>query len=298
MMPENSQRAPYTRIPVIAGAILGGLLVGMIPANVWLVLLAILKLPVPAAVAAELLFLAAYVWWARGGGPPQQLQAVRADYFRVRSLSGQQWFWGIIAAVSFAVTVHGAIALLFRFVPYPAAAFRQGYDISFVPTRQLQYLVCVISALSAGVCEEIGFRGYMQRPIEKHYGAFAAILVSSVMFTLLHLTKGWALVGMVPIVFGAGLLLGTLARAAGTLWFGILGHWLMDIGLFMFWWTQIAGTFRERPIFQTGIDQPFVWECAVFAAVLTMIVTAIIKLLKLRDDSQIPLPGTLAAGAV
>jgi len=297
-MPQNSQRALLNRIPVIAGAILGGLLVGMIPANVWLVFLAVLKLPVPAAVAAELLFLAAYVWWARGGGPPQQLQAARADYFRARSLSGEQWFWGIIAAVGFAATVHGAIALLFRFVPYPAAAFRQGYDISFVPTRQLQYLVCIISALSAGVCEEIGFRGYMQRPIEKHYGAFGAILVSSVMFTLLHLTKGWALVGMVPIVFGAGLLLGTLARAAGTLWFGILGHWLMDIGLFLFWWTQVAGTFHEHPISQTGIDQPFVWECAVFAAALTMIVTAILKLLKLRDSSHASLLGALAAGAV
>jgi membrane protease YdiL (CAAX protease family) len=270
----------------------------MIPANVWLVFLAVLKLPVPAAVAAELLFLAIYVWWARGGGPPRQLQAVRADYFRVLSLSGEQWFWGVIAAISFAAAVHGAIALLFRFVPYPAAAFRQGYDISFVPTRQLQYLVCVISALSAGVCEEIGFRGYMQRPIEKRHGAFVAILVSSLLFTLLHLTKGWALIGMVPIVFGAGLLLGILARAAGTLWFGILGHWLMDIGLFMFWWTQVAGTFRQRPIFQTGIDQPFIWECAVFAGALMITVTATLKLLKLRDDSQTPLPGTLAAGAV
>jgi membrane protease YdiL (CAAX protease family) len=269
---------------VIVRAIVGGLLVGMIPANVWLVFLVVLKLPVPIAVAAELLFLALYVWWARGGGPPRRLRAVRADYFRVRSLSGAQWFWGIVAAISFAVTVHSAIALLFRFVPYPAAAFRQGYDISYVPTRQLQYLVCVISALSAGVCEEIGFRGYMQRPIEERHGALVAILVSSILFTLLHLTKGWALLGMVPIVFGAGLLLGTLARAAGTLWFGILGHWLMDIGLFLFWWTQVAGTFDQLPISQTGVDRAFIWECALFAAALAIVLSAILKLRKLRVD--------------
>ena len=162
---------------MIVRAIITGLLVGMIPANVWLAFLVVLKLPVALAVAAELLFLAAYVWWTRGGGPPQQLQAVRADNFRVRSLSGAQWFWGIVAAVGFAVTVHSAIALLFRFVPYPAAAFRRGYDLSSVPTRQLQYLVCVISALSAGVCEEIGFRGYMQRPIEVRHGPLVAILI-------------------------------------------------------------------------------------------------------------------------
>lgn len=278
-------------------AIVVGLLVGMIPANVWLVFLIVLKLPVPLAVAAELLFLAVYIWWARGGGPPRQLRAVRSDFFRVRSLSGGQWLWGIIAAISFAVTVHSAIALLFRFVAYPAAAFRQGYDISYVPTRGLQYLVCIISALSAGVCEEIGFRGYMQRPIEERHGVFVAILVSSLMFTLLHLTKGWALVGMVPIVFGAGLLLGTLARAAGTLWFGILGHWLMDIGLFLFWWTQVAGTFHQLPISQTGMDRTFIWECLIFAAALTTLLSATAMLLKLRDTDAAPPFRALAAGA-
>ena len=280
---------------MIVRAIVGGLLVGMIPANVWIVFLVALKLPVSLAVAAELIFLAVYVWWARGGGPPRQLRAIRAEYFRVRSLSGAQWLWGIVAALSFAVTVHSAIVLLFRFAPYPAAAFREGYDIAYVPTRQLQYLVCIISALSAGVCEEIGFRGYMQRPIEERRGAFVAILVSSVSFTLLHLTKSWALIGMVPIVFGAGLLLGTLARAAGTLWFGILGHWLMDIGLFTFWWTQVAGTFDQLPIAQTGIDPAFIWECAVFAAALAIVLSAILKLLKLRDCSlATPLAGVVA----
>src|SRR5438309_2267160 len=273
-------QASRFRIPIVLRAIVVGLLVGMIPANVWLIFLVALKLPVPAAMIAELLFLGVYVWWTRGDGPPKRLQSVRADYFRVRRLSGHQWAWGVVAAISFAITVHSAIALLFRFVPYPAAAFRQGYDLSYIPTRQLQYLACIVSALSAGVCEEIGFRGYMQRPIEERHGALLAILVSSVVFTLLHLTKGWALLGMVPIVFGAGLLLGTLARAAGTLWFGILAHWIMDIGLFLFWWTQVAGTFSQRPIGETGIDRAFIWESAAFAAALAVVLTAIVKLLR------------------
>jgi membrane protease YdiL (CAAX protease family) len=219
---------------------------------------------------------------------------LRADYFRVRQLSAAQWTWGIAAAVSFAVSVHAAIVLLFRFVPYPAAAFRQGYDLSYIPSRQLQYLACIISALSAGVCEEIGFRGYMQRPIEQRHGALAAILVSSALFTVLHLTKGWALIGMVPIVFGAGLLLGTLARAAGTLWFGILGHWIMDIGLFAFWWTQVLGTFSERPIFESGIDRAFVGECAVFGAAIIIVLAAIAALAKLRDSEHSPSPAQLS----
>ncbi|HSM97152.1 MAG TPA: type II CAAX endopeptidase family protein [Rhizomicrobium sp.] len=281
-MTEVSQGGLWDRVPVIARAIVSGLLIGMIPANVWLVLLVILKLPVPEAVAIEIVFLAIYVWWARGGGPPARWKPARRDYFRAGALSGSQWFWGVIAAIGFAATVHAAIVLLFRFVPYPAAAFHQGYDMSYIPTQQLKYLACVVSALSAGVCEETGFRGYMQRPIENRHGPVVAVLVSSLLFMLLHLTKGWALIGMVPIVFGAGILLGTLARAAGTLWFGILGHWIMDIGLFAFWWTQIAGTFSQRPISETGMDPVFYVECAAFAAALIIVLVATARLRRLR----------------
>jgi membrane protease YdiL (CAAX protease family) len=285
------------RVPVIAGAIVGGLVIGMVPANVWPVLLVVLKLPVLAATAAEILFLAIYVWWARGGGPPSRWRGTREEYSRVRSLSFAQWSWGLVAALSFAITVHSAIVLLFRFVPYPADAFHQGYDMSAIPSRQFQYLACIISALSAGVCEEIGFRGYMQRPIEKRHGPLLAILISSLMFTLLHLTKGWALIGMVPIVLGAGLLLGVLAHASGTLWFGIIGHWIMDIGLFTFWWAQIAGTFNQRPIFETGVDNSFYLEAVVFGAALALVIEAISRLLKLRDagfetGTRMGAPGT------
>ncbi|HEY2035217.1 MAG TPA: hypothetical protein VGH02_16165, partial [Rhizomicrobium sp.] len=138
-MSEASQGGVLGRLPVIVRAIIGGLLVGMIPANVWLVFLLVLKLPVLQAVAAELVFLVIYVWWARGGGPPSSFKEKRRDYFRVRALSGVQCFWGVIAAVSFAATVHAAIVLLFRFEPYPATAFHQGYEMSYIPTRQLQY---------------------------------------------------------------------------------------------------------------------------------------------------------------
>jgi len=200
----------------------------------------------------------------------------------VRSLSGAQWFWGIVAAASFAATVHASIVLLFRLVPYPAAAFHQGYDFSFVGSRSMQWFACVISALSAGICEETGFRGYMQRPIENRHGPVVAILISSILFTLIHLTKDWALIGMVPIVFGAGILLGTLARASGTLVFCMLGHWIMDIGLFAFWWTQIVGTFSQRPISEVGVDSVFLVECGVFAMALTLMLTATSRLGKLR----------------
>jgi membrane protease YdiL (CAAX protease family) len=161
---------------MIAGAIAGGLVIGMVPANVWPIFL--FRLGAPGAAAAEIVFLALYVWWAAGGGPPRRFSTLRADCFRLGPISPAQWMWGIGAALCFATTVHSAIVLLFRFEPFPAAAFHRGYDLSFIPSRSLQWLACIVSALSAGICEETGFRGYMQRPIEKRSGAVVAILVS------------------------------------------------------------------------------------------------------------------------
>lgn len=248
----------------------------MIAANVWPILL--LKLGTPVAAALEVLFLAGYIWWARGGGPPQSWRAARADSFRVGKLNGRQWLWGLMAAVFFAATVHAAIVVLFRLVPFQAAAFHRGYDFSFIPTLPLKWIAVVVSAASAGICEETGFRGYMQRPIEHRHGAIVAIALSSVLFTLIHLTKGWALIGMVPIILGASILLGILARVARTLIFPMIGHTIMDVGLFAYWWTQIAGTFSQRPISKTGFDSNFIIECAVLVAVLIVTILAIEKL--------------------
>ena len=264
------------RIPVVVRAVVVGIVIGMAAANVWPILL--LKLGMPRASGLEGLFLGGYIWWARGGGPPQRWRTTRADSFRVGKLSGAQWFWGLLAAVFFAATIHAALVVLFQLMPFPAAAFHRGYDFSFIPTLPMRWLAVVVSAASAGICEETGFRGYMQRPIERRHGAAIAILVSSVFFTAIHLTKDWALIGMVPIILGAGILLGALAYMSRTLIFCIVGHTLMDVGLFGYWWTQIAGTFSQRPISETGMDRTFAVARAVVAAALIVTILAIKKL--------------------
>lgn len=192
---------------------------------------------------------------------------------------------GVIGALSFAATIHAAIVLLFRLVPFPTASFRQGYDFSFIPSLRLRWLAVVVSAASAGICEETGFRGYMQQPIEGRYGAATGIAVSSFFFMLLHLTKGWALIGMVPIVFGAGALLGLLAWSSRSLIPPMIGHIVMDVGLFAYWWTGIAGDFTARPIAETGIDQPFLIACAALATTLFMVLLAIQRLRRISTDA-------------
>ena len=70
----------WARLPTALRAIISGLLMALIPANVWPLLL--LNLGVPLAAVVEVAFLALYVWWASGGGPPRRTQAARATAFR------------------------------------------------------------------------------------------------------------------------------------------------------------------------------------------------------------------------
>jgi membrane protease YdiL (CAAX protease family) len=269
---------PWTKVPVVLQATVAGFFVAAVAANVWPLFLQNLRVMV--AAVFEMLFLALFLWWARGGGPPRAARAARAGAFRNVGLTSTQWLWGLIAAFLFAVTVHASIVLLFRFVPYPAEEFRRGYDLSFIPSEPLRWIAVVISAASAAICEETGFRGFMQWPIEQRHGVTVAVLISSFFFTALHLTKAWALLGMIPIVFGAGILLGTLAWSAKSLIPGFIGHFVMDVGLFAYWWTGIAGTFSARTIKQTGIDRPFLIACCTFAASLSFVILSISKLRK------------------
>jgi membrane protease YdiL (CAAX protease family) len=269
----------WSRLPVTPRAVVCGLVIGLAAANVWpLLLIALGALP---AALAEVLFLAVYVWWAGGGGPPRRTRLARATAFRTGRLGAAQWTWGLIAAVAFAVTVHAALVVLFRLVPFPAEAFHQGYDLSFIPDAPLRWLAVIVSAASAGICEETGFRGYMQQPIERRHGPIIAIAVSTVLFTLMHLNKSWSTAPMVPIVAGAGLLLGLMAWASGSLIPGMIGHTLMDVGLFAFWWTGVAGQFSARPVGQTGVDMGFLLACAALLVALLITLTAIGRLRRL-----------------
>ena len=271
------------QLPARPIAILAGVLVAIAAANVWPPLL--LGLGALLGAIVEIAFLVGFIWWAQGGGPPQAMHAARMRLFRRVTLSPREMLWGVLAALSFAVTVHASIVLLFRFILYPAAAFRQGYDLSFIPSQEMRWLAVVISATSAAICEETGFRGFLQQPIESRYGVSAAVLTSSLFFTALHLTKSWALLGMVPIVFGGGILLGLIAWSAQSLIPCMFGHFVMDVGLFAYWWTGIAGDFHQRPIGETGVDQSFVITSCIF---LTSLLIVLIAIFKLRRKRQFP----------
>ena len=121
----------------------------------------------------------------------------------------------------------------------------------------------------------------MQVPIEKRYGPFLGIMITSIFFFLLHLDKTWAPLIIIHILF-ASALLGILAYFSGSLIPGIIGHTIMDIFNFSYWWSNLAGNFGKKTVFETGIDIHFIVWCLIFFIAISFFFIEIINLKKVR----------------
>lgn len=74
-------------------------------------------------------------------------------------------------------------------------------------------------SLAPGLCEELLFRGYLQTRLLERWKPGFAILVSSSLFALFHITPH-----AIALAFIAGLFLGVLAWRTGSIWPGVLCH--------------------------------------------------------------------------
>lgn len=132
-------------------------------------------------------------------------------------------------------------------------------------------------AQTAAICEETGFRGYLQVPLEKKYGPAIAIVVTSLLFLLIHLSHTWAR-EIIPHIFLASVLLGILAYKTGSLIPGIIGHAILDIFDYSIWWTDLTGGFARQSIFRTGINLHFVVSSLAFLLALFVFFRAMRRL--------------------
>lgn len=81
-------------------------------------------------------------------------------------------------------------------------------------------------SLTAGICEEILFRGFLIWLITAWLGLVAAVILSSIVFGCAHIYLGVAQVPRTAIV---GLVLALIAVAAGSLWPAMAIHAAVDL---------------------------------------------------------------------
>jgi hypothetical protein len=232
-----------------------------------------------------IVFLWAYLKFFSGNWSVKRTDVIMRARFRSVNLRTSVWKWSIGAALLFVVIVQSSFVITFRLTEFPAQKFTADYKILDTMPVWAAWVVLTAGSIIAGICEETGFRGYMQAPLEKKYGPFTAILITSVMFTLVHMSHSWAK-PILPHIFFASILLGILAWKTNSIIPGIIGHSILDIFDYFIWWSDITGGFREQTIFRTGVDLSFVIWCLVF--ILALFVFFRIMILMKRTDQKLP----------
>jgi membrane protease YdiL (CAAX protease family) len=106
---------------------------------------------------------------------------------------------------------------------------------SLLPQSLLEVLVWIGVSITAGVCEEMAFRGYLQRQFQALGGSVvAAVLGQGLVFGLAHAYQGWkntVVISALGILFGALAVWRRNLRANMVVhaWTDIWGGWLQQV---------------------------------------------------------------------
>jgi membrane protease YdiL (CAAX protease family) len=273
----------WNRVLVLIKATIQGLVVSTIGVACWSVVA--IMVPMPFSVLIMFGVLLAYVKFFSGKWGTGLAQQQRKKLFRVRSLSGRAWVLALTAAVLCVVIEQSGLVFTFRLIEFPAEQFKAEYQfLETIPTWAAWLMVIMISIV-AGVCEETGFRGYMQRPLEDRYGPAISITLVSVVFVVVHLHQQWS-GPILAHVFLISVLLGLLAYNSGSLIPGMIAHVVLDVFNFSFWWSDLGGQFGIETIYSTGIDIHFIlWTTILLMGIVSFL--ALMPRLRMTTKGQL-----------
>lgn len=152
--------------------------------------------------------------------PIAYLKYLQVDVFttlRLHKIS----FKNILLIVSMIVSI-SPLVLLINFLSHFLIQFIYGQTLpQNIPIpenyRELVISLFVIS-ITAGICEEILFRGFLLRSLES-LGIQKALLISGLCFALIHLD-----IQKIPSILVLGILIGYIVYRTNSLWAGIVAH--------------------------------------------------------------------------
>jgi membrane protease YdiL (CAAX protease family) len=194
------------------------------------------------------------------------------------------WIWGLIAAFTIFLILQSGWILTFRIYEFQPEIFKTASYLNDNPWW-MSWPIIIMASLVAGICEEIGYRGYMQKPLEQKYGPVAGISITSVVFALAHIHQAWAS-GILVGIFLISLIIGYLTYSTNSLIPGIIAHVSFDIINFSYWWSDVIGTYERKPISMTGVDSHFIIALTVVLLSSLLFIVAIRKLLKLKKITR------------
>ena len=143
----------------------------------------------------------------------------------------------------------------------------------FLTTDHITLIALFHVGLIPSICEEILFRGYAQRLLEKSWGIWAAIIIGGLLFGLFHIR----LTQLIPLAM-IGMLLGWLVWRSGSIYPAMAGHFVNNGGSVL-----LASFYSDYAMDQmTATELPPVWLLLLSAGVTIMVIRYIHHLTK-RD---------------
>jgi membrane protease YdiL (CAAX protease family) len=277
--PSNAFGRFWMKVPLGVRSILSGFGVSSLGIGIWGLLVTFISVPWSVVAMGAILIL--YWIYFSGKWNPINTQAFRRFSMRQTKLKRPVWIWGLVAAFFIFIMWHACLILTFRIVEFQPEIFKVFRNANDYPAWTSWSLV-LMGSLVAGICEEIGYRGYLQAPLEKKYGPVAGISITSLVFVVIHLHQAWASGFVLVLIFVISVMFGYLAYSTKSLIPGIIAHVSLDIINFSYWWSDVLGTFQRKPISITGVDNHFIITVMVVLLSTILFIVSTRKLLKLK----------------
>jgi len=206
---ENAKSSPYPRPLFAVGVVLVCFLLLQVFTILFSVLLGVHYAVAPAFVVGGILpiFLAAR-WLTPSARISLRLSPIRL---------GPALFC-VGASFSFIVLQYNVAGLIEKIFPTPV--WLEEFLLEITTVRSFVEFLRVASGVvvAAAVAEELLFRGFLQGSLENRYGRWRGIILTSLLFALLH--DPWR---FVPIFFIGGFL-GYLVSRSGSVYYGMIAH--------------------------------------------------------------------------
>ena len=136
--------------------------------------------------------------------------------------------------------------------------------------------------LMVAVGEEIIFRGILFRWLDEKWGFLIALVISSLLFGLLHIFQpGATLWSSFAIAVEAGLLLGAAYKYSGTLWLPIGIHWAWNFTQGNIFGFAVSGGDAGESLIRSSVHGPDIRTGGAFgaeASLLAMILGLLLSL--------------------
>jgi membrane protease YdiL (CAAX protease family) len=211
-------------------------------------------------------------WW------PRSTSAARRLCLRANPVPGSVFAWAQVAGGLSLDALAGYWIVLSQLVKMPGNAVP---DFSNYPWLTA-VLTMGMASLAAPLTEEPAFRGYCQVILERQFRAPTAVIISSILFSLVHGPTQGFLWPKLLVYFFVGVMFGTTAHLANSIVPNIPVHFFGLLIFFTLIWPRDA---TRGLLAETGADAWF-WIHLAQAAVFTVLaILAYVRLAKSARDA-------------